>query len=169
MDFVPSGLGSLIATIEVPANETPSFVDLNTLKADCLQYDKKNPNGVLYPVRYRVQAVDNSNSESVLSDFISSIGIRNGTIKYDWDNLSIGEIENANKPEDYYFNNLSVGEISENENVSRNAIHKSIKSIENKLYFYEEKLKLYQKSQELNTLLANIKDEKLKKDIKNIL
>ena len=34
---------------------------------------------------------------------------------------------------------------------------------------YEEKLKLYQKSQELNTLLANIKDEKLKKDIKNIL
>ena len=71
--------------------------------------------------------------------------------------------------EDYYFNNLSLGEISENENVSRNAIHKSIKSIENKLYFYEEKLKLYQKSQELNTLLANIKDEKLKKDIKNIL
>ena len=65
--------------------------------------------------------------------------------------------------EDYYFNNLSLGEISENENVSRNAIHKSIKSIENKLYFYEEKLKLYQKSQELNTLLANIKDEKLKK------
>ena len=64
--------------------------------------------------------------------------------------------------EDYYFNNLSLGEISENENVSRNAIHKSIKSIENKLY-------LYQKSQELNTLLANIKDEKLKKDIKNIL
>lgn len=51
--------------------------------------------------------------------------------------------------EDYYFNNLSLGEISENENVSRNAIHKSIKSIENKLYFYEEKLKLYQKSQEL--------------------
>ena len=42
--------------------------------------------------------------------------------------------------EDYYFNNLSLGEISENENVSRNAIHKSIKSIENKLYFYEEKL-----------------------------
>lgn len=29
--------------------------------------------------------------------------------------------------EDYYFNNLSLGEISENEDVSRNAVHKSIK------------------------------------------
>ena len=64
--------------------------------------------------------------------------------------------------EDYYFNNLSLGEISENENVSRNAIHKSIKSIENKLYFYEEKLKLYQKSQELNTLVDTLQYKELK-------
>ena len=46
--------------------------------------------------------------------------------------------------EDYYFNNLSLGEISENENVSRNAIHKSIKSIENKLYFWR-KIKIISK------------------------
>ena len=32
--------------------------------------------------------------------------------------------------EDYYFNNLSLGEISENEDVSRNAVHKSIKQVE---------------------------------------
>ena len=38
-----------------------------------------------------------------------------------------------------------------------------------KILFYEKKLKLYQKSQELTALLANIKDEQLKKDIKNIL
>ena len=31
--------------------------------------------------------------------------------------------------EDYYFNNLSLGEISENEDVSRNAVHKSIKKV----------------------------------------
>ena len=37
--------------------------------------------------------------------------------------------------EDYYFNNLSLGEISENDGYSRNAIHKSIKSIENKRIF----------------------------------
>ena len=71
--------------------------------------------------------------------------------------------------EDYYFNNLSLGEISENENVSRNAIHKSIKNIENKLYFYEEKLKLYQTSQELNTLVDTLQDKELKDKIKSIL
>ncbi len=71
--------------------------------------------------------------------------------------------------EDYYFNNLSLGEISENENVSRNAVHKSIKSIERKLYNYEEKLKLYQKSQELNEIADSIQDKKLRERIKNIL
>ncbi len=71
--------------------------------------------------------------------------------------------------EDYYFNNLSLGEISENENVSRNAVHKSIKKVENELYFYEEKLKLYQKNQQLNELIEKIDDEKLKEKIKKIL
>ena len=71
--------------------------------------------------------------------------------------------------EDYYFNNLSLGEISENENVSRNAIHKNIKVVENKLYFYEEKLKLYQKSQELTNIANTIEDKNLKERIKNIL
>ena len=71
--------------------------------------------------------------------------------------------------EDYYFNNLSLGENSENENVSRNAVHKSIKKVENELYFYEEKLKLYQKNQQLNELIEKIDDEKLKEKIKKIL
>ena len=35
--------------------------------------------------------------------------------------------------EDYYFNNLSLGEISDNIEISRNAIHKVIKNIEEKL------------------------------------
>lgn len=61
--------------------------------------------------------------------------------------------------EAYYFNNLSLGEISENIGISRNAIHKSIKLIENKLYFYEEKLNLYRKRNELYTIIRNLDDE----------
>lgn len=57
--------------------------------------------------------------------------------------------------EDYYFNNLSLGEISENVDVSRNAIHKNIKGSEEKLYFYEEKLGLYQKRKFMEKLLLN--------------
>ena len=30
---------------------------------------------------------------------------------------------------DYYFNNLTLAEIAENENISRNAVHKQIKSL----------------------------------------
>ena len=57
--------------------------------------------------------------------------------------------------EDYYFNNLSLGEISENVGISRNAIHKNIKGSEEKLYFYEEKLGLYQKRKIMEKLLLN--------------
>lgn len=71
--------------------------------------------------------------------------------------------------EDYYFNNLSLGEISENENVSRNAIHKTIKNIEEKLSTYEAKLNLYQKGIELKKIAATIKDENTRKKIEEIL
>ena len=38
--------------------------------------------------------------------------------------------------EDYYFNNLSLSEIAENLGVSRNAVHKQLKSSEEKLFFF---------------------------------
>ena len=47
--------------------------------------------------------------------------------------------------EDYYFDNLSLAEISENNNISRNAIHKQLKEVTLKLENYEEKLMLFQK------------------------
>jgi len=67
--------------------------------------------------------------------------------------------------EDYYFNNLSLSEISENMNISRNAIHKSIKLIEKKLLFYEKNLSLYKKTNKLRDIIEKIDDN----DIKNIL
>lgn len=70
--------------------------------------------------------------------------------------------------EDYYFNNLSLQEISENVNVSRNAIHKAIKSMEEKLQYYEEKLSLYSKSKEIRKLLTNVSDD-IKMKIEELL
>ena len=66
----------------------------------------------------------------------------------------------------YYFDNLSLQEISENEKISRNAIHKRIKKIEEELKSYEEKLNLYKKEKEIMSL---IKDENLKEKISKIL
>lgn len=71
--------------------------------------------------------------------------------------------------EDYYFNNLSLGEIAEEFNISRNAVHKQIKSATEKLKFYEEKLKIIYKTNEILCKLNNIKESKIKQDIIDIL
>ena len=65
---------------------------------------------------------------------------------------------------DYYFDNLTLSEISENYNISRNAIHKSLKEIEEKLLYYEEKLKLYEKNIKIKKIIANL-DDNLKNKI----
>ena len=70
--------------------------------------------------------------------------------------------------EDYYFDNLSLGEIAENNNISRNAIHKHIKSTENKLLFYEEKLKLYEKDLKIKEVINKITDKNIKEELENI-
>lgn len=71
--------------------------------------------------------------------------------------------------EDYYQNDLSLSEISENNNVSRNAIHKHIKNTVCKLEFYESKLSLYEKDKLLEQKINNIKDVRLKESILEIL
>lgn len=68
----------------------------------------------------------------------------------------------------YYFDNLSLGEISENLNISRNAIHKSLKKIEQKLEEYEEKLQLYKKRLELAKILEKV-DISLRKEIERVI
>lgn len=67
---------------------------------------------------------------------------------------------------DYYFNNYTLQEISENNNVTRNAIHKSIKETEEKLLFYEKTLKIYEKNNKIKEL---IKGSDLKDKIEEIL
>ena len=55
--------------------------------------------------------------------------------------------------EDYYQNDLSLSEIADNNKVTRNAVHKTLKNVENKLITYEDKLKLYKKKQEILKLI----------------
>ena len=71
--------------------------------------------------------------------------------------------------EDYYFQNLTLQEISENYQVSRNAVHKQLKEVEMKLEFYEEKLRIYKRYIELEKCLEQIDNQKLKAEIKRLI
>lgn len=69
--------------------------------------------------------------------------------------------------EDYYFNNLSLSEMSENYNVSRNAVHKQLKDVVMKLEEFEEKLKINEKYNKL--LQINGLNDKIKEEIERII
>ncbi len=77
-------------------------------------------------------------------------------------------IKQQNYFKNYYFDNLTLSEIAENENVSRNAIHKQIKETENKLLYYEKILKQYQNSIKIKKIIKNL-DPKIKKQIEELL
>ena len=71
--------------------------------------------------------------------------------------------------EEYYFNNLSLAEISEKIGVSRNAIHKGIQTVEQRLKFYEEKLCLYSKSCIIYDIIEKINDKEIKKMLEGLV
>ena len=68
--------------------------------------------------------------------------------------------------EDYYQNNLTLSEIAENNQVSRNAIHKQLKEVVKLLENYEEKLKILDKK---NKILDTIKEKQIKEQIERII
>lgn len=70
--------------------------------------------------------------------------------------------------EDYYFNNLTLSEMSENYEVSRNAIHKQLKEVEEKLNKYEEILKIEEKNKRIKEICNNLNEE-MKEKILDIL
>ena len=81
---------------------------------------------------------------------------------------SLLTVKQQNYFEDYYFKNLTLSEISENRYVSRNAIHKTLKEVEEKLYNFEKILKLYSKSQKIKELIKDL-DKDLKEKIEELL
>ena len=58
-----------------------------------------------------------------------------------------------------------MGEISDNLGISRNAIHKRLKKVEEEILSYEKAIGLYDKEQKV---LSIIDDEKLKEKVKKI-
>ena len=70
--------------------------------------------------------------------------------------------------EDYYFSNLSLAEIAENNNVSRNAVHNQLKIATEKLEFYENNLKLFEKSKKIGKIIDKL-DDKIKREIEELI
>lgn len=70
--------------------------------------------------------------------------------------------------ESYYHRDLSLSEIALNYGVSRNAVHHQIKIVEEKLEFYEDILKLYQKGIEIHEIIKNL-DSDLKERIEKLI
>lgn len=71
---------TLISTVDINENDNPSYIDSNVI-ARCNELpDASCPPTcwVEYPLRYRVQAVDNTDLVSVRSDFVGTTGWRNG-------------------------------------------------------------------------------------------
>lgn len=71
--------------------------------------------------------------------------------------------------EEYYFRNLSLGEISDNLHISRNAIHKNITATEEKLKFFEKKLRLYYKTNIIRDIIKEDIDDNIKNKLKELI
>ena len=67
--------------------------------------------------------------------------------------------------EDYYYENLTMEEISINNNISKNAVSKQLISIKNKLYNYENILKLLYNSNKIRSILDKEELNKIDKYI----
>ena len=70
---------------------------------------------------------------------------------------------------DYYEQDLSLSEIATNENVSRSAVSKTLKVIEDKLNNYEDKIGLSRRNDLLNKALISNNLEDIKKIISKVL
>lgn len=71
--------------------------------------------------------------------------------------------------EDYYHNDLTLSEIAENNDVSRNAIHKQVRETVRILETYEGKLGLLSKNKKIIEIIKKQNNDKLLEEIERIL
>ena len=70
---------------------------------------------------------------------------------------------------DYYQEDLSLGEIAEIKNISRAAVQKTIKTVLEKLDYYEDILNIYKKNIKLKEVYDMSNDEEINNKIEEIL
>ncbi len=69
----------------------------------------------------------------------------------------------------YYYEDYSLSEISENLNVSKTIIGKTIKSVSEKLKKYEEILKISELYEQIKKISSSTKDLQTKTELENII
>lgn len=67
--------------------------------------------------------------------------------------------------EDYYYDNLTMEEIADENEISKNAVSKTIKEVKNKLFDYESKLKLQANYDAIKSVLSKEEFSKVEKYI----
>ena len=70
--------------------------------------------------------------------------------------------------ESYNFQDYSLSEISENEGVSRNAVHNQVRIVLERLDFYEDKLHLFENATKIRELIGDL-DSDLKEKIEELI
>ena len=70
--------------------------------------------------------------------------------------------------ENYYFDNLSLSEISENEEISRNGVHKHINDAKEKLEYYEQELKIYERNKKIIEFSKKL-DKNLQEELEELI
>ena len=63
----------------------------------------------------------------------------------------------------YYFDNLSLSEIAEENNISRNAVSKTLKEVKEKLDYYENILNLYSNKNKIKEIISKEEFGKIEK------
>lgn len=70
---------------------------------------------------------------------------------------------------DYYHEDLSLAEIASEKNISRSAVYKTLKTVLDKLNYYEKNLRIYDKNTKLNAVMHLDSVDEIKKMIGEIL
>lgn len=69
---------------------------------------------------------------------------------------------------DYYFDNLTLQEIADNNGISRNAVHKTLGVISQKLEYYEKTLALMKKAERIRELTQDLSADK-KRELEDLI